>query len=456
MPSYKNKTTKYHGRKTAFDILNRVLHGGGYSNVVMKNKFNDKKLTIDDRHTATFLVYGVLRNLTLLDSILRSKSKKGKLTLSPKMLTIGRMAIFEIVFSSGIPSYATVSEYMKLSEKHGDKKERNYLNACLRKVSKKDRSSILKKQKDIQKRMSLRYSFPEWTTDLLVNNYGFEKTSDILRSFNNPQPAYFRVNTSMLSSDELFERFVQHHLPYERCDHPSNCIYQPHGKGNFPDAEYKSGWLTPQDRSTQYVPFYVEAQKGERILDLCCGSGIKTTQLIEISDDSIDITAIDMFKHKLESLLLECERLNLKEIKLVENDIFKWKCDDYFDKVLLDAPCSGTGTIRKRPEIKYRLKPEDISSLIQIQDKLLDFAAERVVKDGFIVYSTCSILQVENSKRIELFLKRHSNFIDITKEVEKRLDINYVDMYVETTGRIFLPVDINACGAYVCVLKKTR
>lgn len=445
---------EYKGRKLAYEILNRVLLGGGYSNVLLATTLSRDEVSAGDRRAATNLVYGVLRNLTLLDDVFRSKTEKKKLDLSPKILNLGRMAIFEIFFSQSIPQYATVSEYVEMAKREGGGRESRFLNACLRQVQRSDRDARIRRVRGPVARMAVRYSHPEWVARALAEAYGPEETRHTLRANNNPQPSYFRVNVARLSVDDFMTASEYQKRDFQVCASPSNCVCLASGKGAFPKREYDSGWITPQDRSTQFIPFYLDPKPGDSILDLCCGAGIKSTQLMGLMRGEGEVVAVDIFPHKLESLKSECGRLGLDGIRPVEADIEKSPGLGVFGKVLLDAPCTGSGTFRHRPEIKYRLKESDLAEITEKQDRLLAAAASYVAQGGRLVYSTCSILPAENEERIRKFLREWPDFIPATFEAEKELAFDVSGFHHHRLGTAFLPIAVNGCGAFVSVLRR--
>jgi 16S rRNA (cytosine967-C5)-methyltransferase len=290
----------------------------------------------------------------------------------------------------------------------------------------------------------------------LAEAYSIEKAKQILRANNNPQPSYFRVNVNRMSVDDFMAASEYNHRGFEKTESPPACVMFQHGRGGFPAREHESGWLTPQDRSTQFIPYYLMLEKGDRVLDLCCGSGIKTAQMIEIAPEDVEVTAVDRFSHKLASLENELSRLGLSRIATVEADITDKPCLGEFNKILLDAPCSNSGTVRRRPEIKYRMREADISELTATQDSLLDAASGYMTSGGSLVYSTCSILPIENDRRIEGFLYRHPEFELATGEIESSLRFVSPRARLDKYGVTFFPNSTNACGTYVCVVRKKR
>jgi len=449
-----NRPAVYRGRRLAFEVLNRVLLGSGYSNVLLSARLDRENLAAEDKQAAVNLVYGVLRNLTLIDEVFRSKSDKGKIELSPTVLNLGRMAIYEMLFMQSIPYYATGSEFMKMARKEGSAGEAGFLNACLRKIEREDRDRLVKRERDPIARMALRYSHPEWFARVLTEFYGVDDARNILRSNNNPQPVYFRANTCRVSVEELLSSLEYHHHDIQPLGSPPYCLMLPYGKGMFPKKEYESGWLTPQDRSAQFIAFYLDPKPDDRVLDLCCGSGIKTGQIMELMQGKGEIVAVDMFAHKLENIKSEFRRLGFNEIKTVVEDIERRPSLGSFDKVILDVPCTGTGTVRHRPEIKYRVKQEDVVAISGKQERLLEAAASYVAPGGILVYSTCSLLPDENEERIGAFLDSRSDFIHITQEIEAVLPFSVIHFHRGRWGTTFLPVTVNGCGSFVSVLRR--
>ena len=452
----RKKSPEYWGRRVAFETLNRVIQGGGFSNILLASNLNRERLTENDKRSATNLVYGVLRNLTLINEVFRAKTARGALDMSPALLNIGRMAIYEIMFMVNVPQYASVSEYVTMARREAGAAEAGFLNACLRKTRRNDWNSVITGITDPVERTAKLYSHPVWMARALSDAYSIEKTKQILRANNNPQPSYFRVNVKRMSVDDFMTASEYNHRGFEKSESPRACVMFQHGRGGFPAREYESGWLTPQDRSTQFIPYYLALEKGDRVLDLCCGSGIKTSQIVEIAPEGVEVTAVDRFSHKLASLENELDRLGLPRIATVEADITDRPDLGEFNKILLDAPCSNSGTVRRRPEIKYRLREADISELTAVQDKLLDAASAYVSSGGSLVYSTCSILPIENDCRIEGFLYRHPEFESATGEIESSLRFVSPRSHSDKYGATFYPNSTNGCGTYVCALKKKR
>ena len=444
---------EYRSREITYQVLHRVMFGGAYSNLVLQGALDREKepLLPEERRAITFLFYGVLRNFFLLDAIFRSKAHRGKLSVSPSLRLLAWMAIFELLYQKRIPRYATLSEYGKMALEKCSLHESKFLTACLGKVSTKDVEPLVRVAGSKAARMALEFSHPEWFVASVLKVYGEIECLKMLRTNNLGMPAYYRVNTTRFSVRELIELFDQtqriilktvHHLP--------GCVYFKVGETYYPRREYEGGWLTPQDFSTQIVAHAVAPRPGESVLDLCCGRGTKATHLAELMKNTGSVTACDKFEHKIDLLKADAQRLGLSIIEPHVADVTARPDLGLFDRVLLDAPCSGTGTFRRRPEIKQRLRPEDIGQLMDLQKELLDAAASYVRPGGRLVYSTCSVLPEENDDIAGRFLEKHTEFSSVAEPVE----ISRIPGQRTPFGKVFLSHQTQACASAVYVMNK--
>lgn len=442
----------YRGRETAYHILHRVLHGGAYSNLVVTSTFEkNETLTPEERKAAVFLVYGVLRNLRLLDEIFRSKAKKGKLTVTPPLLLVGRMAIFELMFLTKVPAYASASEYIKMARVRCSVPEAKFLNAVLRRVMPDDKNKVIAAAPTMEQKIAVEFSLPDWFVQSALKTYGRAECMKMFRAQNTGMPTYFRVNTTKVTVKELVEIFQTHRLEVDIAPNLQGCIYFKAGQNYFPAREFEAGWLTPQDFSAQIVARELAPQPGENILDLCCGRGTKTTHIAELMGAKGRIVACDIHEHKIKLLEGEKKRLGFESvIEGAAADITQNPDLGVFDRVLLDAPCSGSGTFRRRPELKQRVTPESLRSLIKLQRGLLCSSAAYVKPGGRLLYATCSVLPEENDDVVEYFLNDHHDF-----SIDRRAGAKGLIPCSRTPfGRVFLPHHTQSCAMAVTILKK--
>ena len=445
-------TNRIPSRDAAFRVLDRVIHGGAFSNLALQAALEKHNLRPSARGNTTYLVYGVLRNLTLLDEVFRARTRKGRLDASAAVLLMARLAVYEILFQKKVPEYATISNYVTMASKKCSSAEAKFLNACLRRIKKTDVDHLLNKEKDPIRRCALEFSHPEWFVRTVFQTYGEGPGIKMLRANNIGMPTYYRVNTTRTSTQEILDLFHSLQLDVNAAPAPEGCIYVKSGQGYYPQREYEAGALTPQDLSTQIVAHVAAPQPGEQVLDLCCGRGTKSTHLAELMNNSGRVVAVDRFDHKIELLKKDARRLGLTIIEPRAADILGAKDLGEFDCVLLDAPCTGTGTVRRRPEIKHRLRPEDVVEMAALQRRLLSAAAACVRPGGRLVYATCSVLRDENDDVIEWFLENHPEF-----ELDRAAMANG-NVPCERTpfSRVFLPHQTRACAMAVSALIRSR
>jgi len=440
----------YKGREASYQVLHRVLHGGAYSNLVITSAFEKEDMSPDERRVVLTLVYGVLRNLTLLDEVFRSKAKKGKLTVAPALLLLGRMAIYEMLFQTKTPVYASASEYVKMARARCSVPEAKFLNAVLRHVNQDDRATVLEAAPNREARIALEFSHPEWFVHSAIASFGMADCMKMLRAHNTGMPSYFRVNTSKVSVKEIMDIFRSFRLEVDKIPNLPTCIYFRSGQNFFPSKEFEAGWVTPQDYSTQLVAHILAPKPGESVLDLCCGRGTKATHAAEIMGGRGRVVACDIYDSKIQLLEAEKQRLGFDFIEARAVDVTEGPDLGEFDRVLLDAPCSGTGTFRRRPELKQRITVESLRNLIKLQRKLLGAAAGYVRPGGRLVYATCSVLQEENDDVVEHFLAAHDDFsVDRRATAASKLPASRT-----LFGRVFLPHQTQACSMAVSILKR--
>lgn len=454
---YASKISSY--REISFNLLKRVIHRGAYSNVVLMKTLSEPSLPPEARRNITALTYGVLRNYIFVDYVLRQYAAKKKLKVNPDVALAGRMAVYEIFFVEKVPAYAAVDEYIKLALRFGSSAEAGFLNACLRKIAETATEKILEEIDDPHERSALETSHPLWFVKKLLTDYGEEICRSILTINNVPLPLYLRVNSVRASEAEALQRLRAAGVKAESAGVPPGCIAAAPGE-SFPTKELDEGLVTAQDRSTQMVPFFLEPQPGDEILDLCCGAGLKSTHLAELIGDCGKVVACDLSVKKIGALRRNARRLGLHSIRAAPADLLSHPPLGNFQKILLDVPCSGTGTLRRRPEIKLRLRPEEIPRLSNLQYELLCAAARYLLTGGTLLYSTCSLLPEENEHVIQRFLKEHRKFrtqkIDIDKIFPAvGLGLRTPPIYLDRdSGIIIPPHTINACGVFIAALRK--
>ncbi len=406
-------------RLYALLILKEVLDGDRWSNKLIE-KFRNY-LPEEARHRFTELVMGSIKMKLRLDWTISQYLKGYTIDqLTPWIRNILRLGTYELIFMESIPPYATVKEAVALAKKFGHRGTAALVNAVLRRIS---------GQVPIPEEPWLFHSHPEWLYRKWLSIYGAEKAVEIMKSNNRPRRFYIRVNTLRIKRDELIERLSQKGIQAEPLEFPPEGIVVTR---NSSVIEEFRGLFTVQDLSSQIVSHLLAPQEGELIYDLGAAPGGKTTHIAELTGDRCRIIALEKHKSRLNQLVNRARELGIKSIMPVLGDILSPPLESMADKILLDVPCSGTGTLRRHPEIRWRLKPENLKELSEYQLALLRKAASLLRPGGVIVYSTCSMEPEENEEVIENFLRETPNFW--LEDPRKYIPNTFVD-------RLFLKID---------------
>ena len=260
----------------------------------------------------------------------------------------------------------------------------------------------------------LKYSIPEWLYSLLKNEVKASDLNHFLDSLNETPITYLRVNTLKIESEKLIEKLktdkIKAVVPKTAGFTTTNCLQVVEGKNIFASGAYKEGFFEMQDFGSQQIAPLLQVEPGMNVVDACCGSGGKSLQLAAIMKNSGKLLSMDVVDNKLKDLKIRAVKAGAKIIdtKLITNEKILQPLQNKFDRVLLDVPCSGSGVLKRNPEIKWNLNEENLSQLIQTQKQILLNYSKMVVKGGRVVYATCSLLTEENEKQIEAFLNTES------------------------------------------------
>jgi 16S rRNA (cytosine967-C5)-methyltransferase len=384
---------------TAASILSAGLSGSGLQD-------RDKGLVKE-------IVFGVIRQRLLLDYILNKHLKKAP---DKRLMNILRTGAYQILFLDRIPVHAAVNESVKCVRRSSAKRSTGFINAVLRKVAATPLTEIIwpDRIKNALKYLSIRYSHPVWIVELLVNQYGIDLCEKILKKNNLPAPLTLRINTRKKNKEDLISWIRENHQDAVI----EECRYSPVGLNikNVPVSKkwepIKKGWVYIQDEGAQLIGYLTGAAPGMSIVDFCSAPGGKLTHLAEMTNDTVKFTALDIKDSRLEKLRENCERLgihNYRTEKICPETLERIKSDPV-DAVLVDAPCSGFGIIRRQPDLKWKKTKIIIEELPAKQLEILENAANLLRTGGILLYSTCTILEKENNGVINKFLEKHPEF----------------------------------------------
>ncbi len=396
------------GRRAAVWILHRVFQTNSYADVLLDHLLEKVSLLPKERALATELVYGTLRWFGYIEWILK-KLYRGLWKSVPSLIQRDlEVAVYQMLFLTKIPDYAIVDEAVEIAKQmHGDRWPA-MVNAMLRKLlQKKDHlDALLPDRANLSKWISVEWSHPQWLVEKWMQRFGIERTVRLCKANNQKPYIGIRVNLQKTTRESLAEEFLHAGIEVELdpfC--PEFLRIRKSGDVLQLDA-FQQGKCTVQDPSAGLVSRLLDPQPGERILDLTSAPGGKATHLAELSRDQACIVALDKYLHRLRLVKQNASRLGLSSIHcVVGNGTEKWK--PMFDKVLVDAPCTSLGILRRTPEVKWKKIEKEIPEICTLQSRLLDSAAQALKPGGVLVYSTCSVLEEENEQRINAFLSQH-------------------------------------------------
>ncbi len=428
-------------REICLKILHDIDEKNGYSNIILDEYLekNRQKLNIKDISFISEIVYGTVMWKLTIDYIIQKYSKIKIKKISLWILEILRLSIYQIVFLDKIPKQAAVNEAVNLSKKYGAKSA-GFVNAILRKIDKIDYQEILK-IKDNKERISIAYSMPSWIVDELIKDYGIEKAEEICKNSTLKPSIIVRINTLKTNKEQFIKKLKELSIEYEETEEENFLKLKLQNIKNL--SIFKEGLFTIQDESAGKCAIILNPKQKEKVLDACAAPGGKTTHLAEIMKNDGEIIAWDIHNHRLKLIDENADRLGIKIIKTNKQDatIFNEKYFEQFDKILLDVPCMGIGVIKRKPDIKWQRKKEDIYEITKIQKQILEICSKYLKKGGEIVYSTCSILKEENEDVIKCFLNKNGNFEIKCQKNQKKEQYN------------ILP-NSNKDGFFICKLIK--
>lgn len=412
-------------RKTALEALERFRRDGAWSRQVLNSLAGKNRLDGRDSALAARLFYGVLQNLTLCDFYI-TQFAKGK--LEPKVRDILRLGVYQILFMDRIPVSAAVSQSVQLCRKGGYDRAAGLVNAVLRRIGEKKDCLPEPPGMGTAAYLSVKYSHPLWIAEELIGLRGYDGAEAVLRANNAEIPVYIQTNTLKTTPEELCKA-----LGGKMHDTIPGCILlETPGDITRSDA-FRSGWFYVQDPAAHMAVMLADVKPGMRVLDTCAAPGGKSFAAAIAMENNGSVLSRDISGNKLNLVMDGADRLGLSIIDVKEGDAREISGGDY-DVVIADVPCSGLGVIRKKPDIRFRTK-EELDSIPELQEELLESIATAVKPGGVLLYSTCTWRERENQGVTERFLASHPGFI---KEDE----------------RTFWPDLDGTDGFYVCRIKR--
>ena len=423
---------KINARKMAVKILNKIDLEQAFSHHVLNAFFDEYTISSIDRRFISSLVMGSLENQMLLDFYIRkfSSTRFGK--INKEVVNILRIGMYQIIFMDKVPVSAAVNESVKLA-KHISPSLGNYVNGVLRGfVRGYEQTPLPDEKRHPQEHMSILHSHPLWLVKLWEKQYGLEFTKQLLTANNQMPPVCIRVNTLKTTpsafGDLLSAQGIKA-VPYKGI--PEALIISDLNHKRIVDLDgYEDGLFQVQDISSMFIGTVANAKKGDLVIDVCAAPGGKSCHIAQTMHNEGRIVARDLYEHKCDLIQQNAKRLGINIIETEVRDALKFdsQLKKKADIVLVDAPCSGLGIIRRKPDIKYKKTEDDLTSLVKLQSEILSVASEYVKEGGTLIYSTCTLNDAENIDQVNLFLSHHKAFelidlSDYTKEAQKTITL---------------------------------
>ncbi len=428
-------------RAAAFEILTKVEREKSFSSVLLP--VYEENLETKDRALCHELTLGILRNQIYLDKIIEFLIDKKIEKLDLAVLLSLRIGLFQILLLDKIPARAAINESVNLVYRAKKRSAGNFVNAVLRRAT---RERIDFEFVDDLEEISVKTSHPRWLCEKWVEQFGLEETAKLTRANNIAPKLVFRLTKK---SDQITVAALSK-LDLEISESEFIKGAWKVSKSNEMLRLFaESGKIYFQDEASQLVGQTVNLQKEESFLDVCAAPGSKSTLINKNRENEKLFVAGDFYEHRVRSLRENCFRQGANNIEFVRYDAVNSMpfADESFDVILLDAPCSGTGTIRHNPEIRYFLQSADFAELSKKQLKILKNASKLVKKGGRLIYSTCSLEREENESTAEKFLSGDSSFCKVLPGVSERFLTN--ENFVRT-----LPGRDNTDGFFIAVFEK--
>lgn len=381
-------------RSWVFKALCSVVLEGTYSNLYLKNHL--KEVPKKDQALCTRIFYGTIQNYDYCQYIYRQFTNRKKIESKIDVLLV--MSVYQIKFLDKVPDYAICNEAVNLAKKVNSKSA-GFVNAILHKVIQNE----VKLPEDEVERIAIMNSIKPWLIRMWCSQYGLDTAEKIAMHSNTTLPIVVRRNSLLINEENFLKD------PYiEKIKDSELYVYIGEQISSHP--YYVKGYMSAQDPGSYQIARTLDVKCEEKVLDVCSAPGTKAMALAQFMNNKGTIDCLDIYEHRVQLIKKDAKRLHVDIIHAYCKDATKILDLGLYDRVLCDVPCSGYGVLARKPDIKLRMKSEDMDSLIKIQSEILASAASHVKENGCLVYSTCTLNKKENEKQIEYFIKNHPGF----------------------------------------------
>ena len=423
-------------RESALEILEAIEKNQAYSNLLLNHVIQRNSISGPDIGLLTEITYGTIQRKFTLDYFLKPFINKKIETWVQILL---RLSLYQMVYLDKIPDRAVIYEAVEIAKKRGHRGISGMVNGILRAVQRKGLPSLEEIHNPIEK-ISIETSHPKWMVKRWAEQFGLEKTKEMCEANLLAPLQTARVNMTKASVEKVKQMLEDE--GYEIQYSPLVPESLRSLKGNLAQSQaFKNGYITVQDESSMLVAYAMNLTKNLNILDCCAAPGGKTTHIAEKLNGTGKVISLDLHEHKIKLISENADRLGLNNVETRAMDSrqvsenFK---GESFDRVLVDAPCSGLGVLRKKPDIKYSKTLQDLQSLQTIQKSILIEASRLVKPGGLLVYSTCTVDKEENEGNVQEFLKETNDFeeypIQLTEMIQPLVNNNRVQIFPQDFG----------------------
>ena len=398
-------------RELAMQVLQKVHVEGAYANVALAETLREIKLTERDRRFLTELVYGVTKAGETLDYMI-GRYVADLRKAQPAIRELLRLGFYQIFLMDRVPPSAACDTAVELAKKHGRRGADSFVNGVLRAALREPERAALPDGRNAHA-LALRTWHPKWLVERWMRAYGYERTEELCRCNNTSAPLSVRVNTLRTNRPALMEQFTA--AGAQVCASawvPDGIVLGTHGALDEL-APLRMGLAQVQDESSMLVAHVLAPEPGMTVIDACAAPGGKTTHIAQRMENRGRILAFDIYEEKIRRIERNAQRLGISiiEAQMCDAREIGAAYAGQADRVLVDAPCSGLGVLRRKPDARWKKSPEDVKTLPPLQRAILASAAEAVKKGGVLVYSTCTMEECENTAIVADFLRTHTDFM---------------------------------------------
>jgi len=381
-------------RRVAYTVLRRVFEQGAYADRAFAGEAGRARLDPRERALAMRLTFGAVQRRATLDHVIAGLAGRPVEQLDPPLRAALRLGVFQLAYLDGVAPHAAVGESVDLVKRDAPAGA-GLVNAVLRRAAPEAPALIAALRDETPAEAALKHSVPEWLAELWFAERGAEEARALLAAINEPAEGALRAHG--ISPQALIDAGVPARLGGE----PPESLVLTGPWDVASSSQWREGLVFPQSRASQLVARALDPQPGERVLDLCAAPGGKTTHLADLMAGQGEIVAVERHPGRAEALRETCARMHAGIVSVETADATAYEAREPFDRVLVDPPCSGLGTLQSRPDLRWRASPEQIAELVAVQRLITEAGARALKPGGRLVYSVCTLSRAEEVPAID-------------------------------------------------------